>query len=149
MGSNAASKKIADEIRTAIRISEDIEADESTLASIEAEVAQLELSFEKNSSPDTRRQLLAKYVLLSRWLPVHDLQKAVTLREKFKERFPEHFEAFMEGLRVSGPSVRWTGCLHCRYNVGHACARGLVPRRLPSRYLKVDYECSAFEPRKQ
>lgn len=139
------SEVVDEELQRAITASEEMRVKGFMPAPVEAEIAELELSYESNHSADTRAQLLAGYVLLSRWLPTQDSAAAIKVRERFQQVFPDHFKAFMETLKASASSVRWSGCLGCKHYLGQQCAKGLEPGRLPSRYLKRDFACSAFE----
>jgi len=133
------------ELQRAISLSEEIGAKEFAPEIIEAQVAQLEHRYESDPSDDTKLQLLARYVLLTKCLPVVNMEGAIRLRERFQQRFPDHFSSVMQILKAQGGLSRWSGCLLCRHNLGHGCSKGLQPRRLPSRYLNRDYACSAFE----
>lgn len=133
------------ELQRAILLSEQIAASEFDPVHIDSQIRQLEHSYEKGPSPEIRLQLLSRYILLTRYLPVANSRTAIELRVRFQDRFPEHFRSFMQMLKTQGGLSRWSGCLPCKYNLGHGCAKGLQPRRLPSRYLNRDFACSAFE----
>lgn len=139
------SEVVGEELQRAIDASEDMRVKELVPANIDAEIDELEFRYQSNPSLDTKTQLLARYILLSRWLPVGNSGIAIEVRARFQEQFPEHFRAFMESLKASGTAARWAGCLLCKHNLGHGCAKGLQPQRLPSRYLNRDYTCSAFQ----
>lgn len=136
---------VLQELREAIVESGEIRAKESDLSKVEAEIAELEQSYQSDPSPDKKIQLLARYVLLSRLLPVVGSTKGIEMRERFQQQFPDHFKNFMEIHRSDAATIRWSGCLLCKHSLGQECSKGLQPRRLPSRYLNRDYACSAFE----
>jgi len=139
------SEFVSREVATAISASEEISRKGLNPAHIESELTKLELKYRSNPSEDMKLQLLARYMFLAQWLPVADSGVGIKVREKFQQQFPDHFKYFMNRLKASTPSIRWAGCIACKHNLGHGCAKGLQPRKLSSRFLDRDYACSAFE----
>jgi hypothetical protein len=139
------SQLISDEVEQAISASEDIRKEQVDLDNIETEICKLELEYRRKPSQDTKLKLIARYVLLAQSLPVLSSGAGIKVRERFQQQFPDHFKCFMDILRGSMSSTRWSGCTLCKHNLGHGCAKGLRPRKLPSRFLDRDYTCSVFE----
>lgn len=112
---------------------------------IDEELTRLEEIMKASPSEEVRLLLLGLYALLSRGGNGGGMLEAVTYRERFQNAFPDHFAVFMTGLKAGRNGNQWPGCLRCRNYVGSGCAIGVAPQRLSSRYLNVDYHCSAFE----
>jgi hypothetical protein len=133
------------ELDDALNESEEIRKLQINPADIESEITKLELKYQNNYIRDTKIQLIARYIYLGRWLIQENPELGIKARERFQELFPEHFKRFMEKLKASAPSIRWSGCTLCKYHLGNECAKGLRPSKVSTRYLNRDYECSAFE----
>lgn len=135
------------ELQTAINACGEIATKAFEPTSIKTEISDLELSYKDNPSANTKTKLLTRYVLISKSLPTSDSELVVKTREKFQIVFPDHFRAFMEMLRSGSLATlsKWSGCLLCKHYLAHGCAKGLVPRKMSSRYLNRDYACSGFE----
>ena len=86
------SEVIGDELQRAVDASEGMRVKKLVPANIEAEIDELEFMYQSNPSLDTKTQLLARYILLSRWLPADNSGIVIKVRAKFQERFPEQPE---------------------------------------------------------
>jgi hypothetical protein len=136
---------VSEEVEKAFGASEEIRRRQFDLDQIDAEITKLELKCRTDPSQDTRMQLLTRYIFLARWLPVGNSRLGIKARERFQQQLPDHFIYFMDRLKASASSTRWSGCIACKHNLGHGCAKGLQPSKVSSRYLDRDYECSALE----